>query len=54
MCMKLRQLVTSCSFEGDDMLMHINTVKAPADQLHSIKVNITDENVYIMSLHNMG
>ncbi len=40
--------------EGDDMLMHINTVKALADQLHFIEVNITDEDVYMvlfMSLH---
>jgi hypothetical protein len=40
--------------EGDDMLMHINTVKALADQLHSIEVNIMDEDVYmvlLMSLH---
>jgi hypothetical protein len=43
MSMKLRQLVTSCSFEGDDMFVHINTVKALVDQLCSIEVNITDE-----------
>jgi hypothetical protein len=48
MCMKLRQLVTSCSFEGDDMLMHINTMKAFADQLRFIEVNITNEDVYMV------
>jgi hypothetical protein len=40
--------------EGDDMLVHINTVKALVDQLCSIEVNITDEDVYMvlfMSLH---
>jgi hypothetical protein len=31
--------------EGDDMLMHINMVKALAGQLCSIEVNITDEGV---------
>jgi hypothetical protein len=39
--------------EGDDMLMHINTVKALADQLRSIKVNITDENVYMVLLMSL-
>jgi len=34
--------------EGDDMLVHINTVKALVDQLRSIKVNITDEDVYMV------
>ncbi len=36
--------------EGDDMFVHINTVKALADQLHSIEVNITDEDVYMVLL----
>jgi len=30
------------------MLVHLNTVKALVDQLHSIEVNITDENVYMV------
>jgi hypothetical protein len=30
------------------MFVHINTVKAHADQLRSIKVNITDEDVYMV------
>jgi len=34
--------------EGDEMLMHINTVKALADQLRSMEVNITDEGVYMV------
>jgi hypothetical protein len=36
------------------MLVHINMVKALVDQLCSIEVNITNENVYmvlLMSLH---
>jgi hypothetical protein len=33
--------------EGDDMLVHINTVKALVDQLRSIELNITDEDVYM-------
>jgi hypothetical protein len=36
--------------KGDDMLVHINTVKALADQLRSIEVNITDEDVYMVLL----
>jgi hypothetical protein len=39
--------------EGDDMLMHINTVKALVQQLHSIEVNITDEDVYMVLLMNL-
>ncbi len=53
MCMKLKQLATSCSFKGNDMLVHINTVKSLVDQLRSIKVNITDENVYMVLLMNL-
>jgi len=34
--------------EGDNMLVHINTVKALADQRCSIEVNITDEDVYMV------
>jgi hypothetical protein len=61
--MNLRQLATSWSFkkrfftikmqEGDDMLVHINTVKALADQLQSIEVNITDEDVYMVLFMNL-
>jgi len=40
--------------EGDDMLVHINTVKALADQLRSIEVNITDEDVYMVLLMSVG
>ncbi len=39
--------------EGDDMLVHINTVKALADQLRSIEVNITDEDVYMVLLMSL-
>jgi hypothetical protein len=34
--------------EGDDMFVHINMVKALVDQLRSIEVNITDEDVYMV------
>ncbi len=39
--------------EGDDMLVHINIVKAFADQLCSIEVNITDEDVYMVLLMSL-
>jgi hypothetical protein len=39
--------------EGDDMLVHINTVKALADQLCSIEVNITNEDVYMVLLMSL-
>jgi hypothetical protein len=39
--------------EGYDMLVHINTMKALADQLRSIEVNITDENVYMVLLMSL-
>jgi hypothetical protein len=35
--------------ERDHMLVHINTVKALADQLRSIEVNMADEDVYMAS-----
>ncbi len=35
------------------MLVHINTVKALADQLCSIEVNITDEDVYMVLLMSL-
>jgi hypothetical protein len=39
--------------QGDDMFVHINTVKALTDQLRSIKVNITDEDVYMVLLMSL-
>ncbi len=35
------------------MLVHINMVKAIADQLRSIEVNITDEDVYMVLLMSL-
>jgi hypothetical protein len=34
--------------EGEDLLAYINMVKSFADQLHSIKVKIEDEDVYMV------
>jgi hypothetical protein len=34
--------------EGEDLLVHINMVKAFADQLRSIEVKIEDEDVYMV------
>ncbi len=48
-----RRFFTIKMQEGDDMLVHINTVKALADQLRSIEVNITDENVYMVLLMSL-
>jgi hypothetical protein len=45
-----RRFFTIKMQEGDDMLVHINTVKALADQLRSIEVNIADEDVYMVLL----
>ncbi len=39
--------------EGDDMFVHINTVKALADELRSIEVNITDEDVCMVLLMSL-
>jgi len=39
--------------EGDDMLVHINTVKTLMDQLLSIEMNITDEDVYMVLFMNL-
>jgi hypothetical protein len=39
--------------KGDDMLVHINTVKAFANQLCSIEVNIRHEDVYMVLLMNL-
>jgi hypothetical protein len=43
-----RRFFTIKMQEGDDMLVHINMVKALADQLRSIEVNITQEDVYMV------
>jgi hypothetical protein len=34
--------------EGENLLVHINMVKALADQLYSIEVKIEDEDVYMV------
>ncbi len=47
------RLVTIKMQERDHMLVHINTMKALVDQLCSIKVNIMDENVYMVLLMNL-
>jgi len=39
--------------EGENMLVPINTVKALIDQLSSIKVNITYEDVYMVLLMSL-
>jgi len=39
--------------EGDDMLVHINMMKAFADRLRSTEVNIMDEDVYMVLLMNL-
>ncbi len=48
-----RRFFTIKMKEEDDMLVHINTVKALADQLRSIEVNITDEHVYMVLLMSL-
>jgi hypothetical protein len=48
-----RRFFTIKMQKGDDMLMHINMVKALANQLRSIEVNITDEDVYMVFLMNL-
>jgi hypothetical protein len=48
-----RRFFTIKMQEGDDMLVHINTVKVVADQLCSIEVNITDEDVYMVLLMSL-
>jgi len=48
-----RRFFTIKMQEGDDMLVHINTVKALVDQLRSIEVNITNENVYMVLLMSL-
>jgi hypothetical protein len=39
--------------EREDLLVHINMVKALADQLRSIEVNIEDEDVYMVLLMSL-
>jgi hypothetical protein len=39
--------------EREDLLAHINMVKALADQLRSIEVNIEDEDVYMVVLMSL-
>ncbi len=48
-----RRFFTIKMQKGDDMLVHINTVKALADQLRSIEVNIMDEDVYMVFLMSL-
>jgi hypothetical protein len=48
-----RRFFTIKMQEGDDMLVHINTVKTLGDQLCSIEVNITDEDVYMTLLMSL-
>ncbi len=48
-----RRFFTIKMQEGGDMFMHINMVKALADQLRSIKVNITQEDVYMVLLTSL-
>jgi hypothetical protein len=43
-----RRFLTIKMQEGEDLLAHINMVKALADQLRSIKVKIEDEDVYMV------
>jgi hypothetical protein len=44
-----RRFFTIKMQEGEDLLAHINMVKALADQLHSIEVKIKDEDMYMVS-----
>jgi hypothetical protein len=39
---------------GEDLLVHINMVKAIVDQLHSIEVKIEDEDVYMVLLMTLS
>jgi hypothetical protein len=49
----LRRFFTIKMQKGDDMLVHINTVKALVDQLCSVEVNIVDEDVYMVLLMSL-
>jgi hypothetical protein len=48
-----KRFVTIKTQEGNDMLLHINTVKALSDQLRSTEVNIVEEDVYMVLLMNL-
>jgi len=48
-----RKFFTIKMQKGNDMLVHINTVKALANQICSIEVNIMDEDVYMVLLMNL-
>jgi hypothetical protein len=48
-----RRFFTIKMQEGDDMLVHTNTVKALVDQLRSIEVNITNEDIYMIFLMSL-
>ncbi len=48
-----RRFFTIKMQEGEDLLAHINMVKALANQLRSIEVNIEDEDVYMVLLMNL-
>jgi hypothetical protein len=39
--------------EGEDLLTHINMVKVLVDQLHSIEVNIENEDMYMVLLMSL-
>jgi hypothetical protein len=40
--------------KGEDLLAHINMVKALVDQLRSIEVKIVDENMYMVLLTSLS
>jgi hypothetical protein len=48
-----RRFFTIKMQEGEDLLAHINMVKALADQLRSIEVKIEDEDVYMVLLMSL-
>ncbi len=52
LCLR-RRFFTIKMLEGDDMLVHMNMVKALADELRAIEVNITDEDVYMVFLMSL-
>jgi hypothetical protein len=49
----LRRRFFIIKMQGDDMLLHINTVKAFVDQLRSMEVNIRNEDVYMELIMNL-
>jgi hypothetical protein len=48
-----RRFFTIKKQEGENLLTHINMVKALADQLRSIEVKIEDEDVYMVLLMSL-